>query len=334
MANIGIVGLGFMGQTHFRNYAHIPGANVVAFCDIDPKRAAGDFSGTWGNVETASAAARPAHIRGVADYRELLKQADIDIIDICVPTPSHVDIALAALSAGKHVLCEKPLAVSLDQGRKVAAAASEAAGYFMPAMCIRFWPAWAWAKRAVASGEFGKVRSATFTRLASPPPGWYQNGDKSGGAILDLHVHDTDFVNYLFGPPQKVFSRGYSKTSGRIDHLITHYLFGEEPLVVAEGGWTMEPAFGFRMRYTISFDRATADYDLGRKDSLLLSQGGEAAAVSLAETDGWHEELKYFVDCVEQRRRPSLVTADDAVRALAVIEAERESIRCGSAVKV
>ena len=86
-----------------------------------------------------------------------------------------------------------------------------------------------------------------------------------GGAILDLHIHDTDFVQHCFGKPKAVFSRGYSRPTNAIDHVLTHYLYDDVPLVTAEGGWAMTPGFGFQMQYTVNFERATAVFDPGRE---------------------------------------------------------------------
>src|SRR5437867_2937373 len=133
---------------------------------------------------------------------------------------------VAALRAGKHVLCEKPLARTSAAARQIVEAAAKAKGIFMPAMCLRFWPEWAWLKEAIAAGRYGKVLAARFRRVAEPP-GWgrntFFNGAESGGALFDLHIHDTDFVQYCFGRPQSVFSSGYAKFSGAIDHVITQY---------------------------------------------------------------------------------------------------------------
>ena len=155
----------------------------------------------------------------------------------------------------------------------------------------------------------------------------------SGGAILDLHVHDTDFIYHVFGKPKGVFSRGYTGESGEVDHVITHYLYDGPhrgtPMVCAEGVWTMSPGFGFVMRYTVAFERATADYDLGRAETLMLYANGNATPVPHATHDGWTGELGYFLECVKTLQKPERVTADDGVAGLQIIEAERRSVESG-----
>jgi predicted dehydrogenase len=339
MIRVGIIGLGFMGRTHYGIYEKNPEAQVVAIADSDPKRAAGDLSGGWGNVDTGTSASDQLpmdRIKGTTDWRELIAMKDVDVVDVCLPTPTHVEIVTAALETGKHVLCEMPMARSSADARTIADAAARATGFFMPAMCMRFWPEWEWLKRAVAEGHYGRVLSATFRRVGSYPVGWFMHGAMSGGALLDLHVHDTDFVYHVFGRPKGVFSRGFVGQSGEVDQVFTQYLYdGTQgghrgtPMVSAEGAWTMSAGFGFTMRYTVAFERATADYDLARKDTLLLSSNGKTEPVAHASHDGWTGELGYFLECVKTRQKPQRVTADDAVAGLQIVESERRSIESG-----
>jgi predicted dehydrogenase len=334
MIRVGIIGLGFMGRMHISAYAKVPGARLVAIADQDARRAGGDFSGAWGNIAGAVERLDMTGITGTTDMHSLIHSPEVDVVDVCVPTPAHESVAIAALEAGKHVLCEKPLALDSGAAQRIADAARGARGLFMPAMCMRFWPEWAWLKQAVVDGRFGAVRGATFRRVASMPPGWFSNGSISGGGILDLHVHDTDFVYYLFGPPAGVFSRGYAKTSGKTDHVVTEYLYENGPAVVsAEGSWCMADGFAFTMRYTVNFERATVDFDIARDPALLVSANGQAEPVTLAG-DGYEGELAYFVECLTAGRKPATVTAEDAVMGLRILEAEQRSIESGRVERV
>jgi predicted dehydrogenase len=334
MTRIGLIGLGFMGRMHIAGYSRIAGARIVAVADQDEKRARGDLSGAWGNIAGAVERLDMADISGTTDFRALIENPEVDVVDICVPTPAHESLAVAALQAGKHVLCEKPLALDSASARRIADAAARSTRLFMPAMCMRFWPQWAWLKQAVDEGRYGHVLGATFRRVASMPPGWFANGQMSGGALLDLHVHDTDFVFHLFGKPDAVFSRGYSKTSGRTDHIVTEYLYDRGPsLVSAEGSWCMADGFAFTMRYTVNFEHATADFDNGRAHALIVSAGGTAEPVDLAG-DGYDGELEYFVACVGSGRPPARVTAEDAVIGMQILEAEQRSIDSRAIVRL
>jgi predicted dehydrogenase len=262
----------------------------------------------------------------------MLADPDILAVDICAPTLAHHDLAIAALRAGKHVLCEKPFARTAAQAREMAAVAAESNRILMPAMCLRFFPEWVWVKTAIADGRFGQVLSARFRRVAEPP-GWGQqnflDGAKSGGALLDLHIHDTDFVQFCFGRPRAVRSSGHTKISGAIDHVVTEYEVAGGAMVHAEGAWCMTPGFGFNMSYTVNFERATVDYDLARgADALKVCEAGQAAQVlKLGQPDGYVGELRHFAECIANDTQPSIVTAADGVSSMEICEAEERSVR-------
>jgi predicted dehydrogenase len=332
---IGIIGLGMMGRTHYEAYREIKAAQIVAVADQDPRRAAGDLSGTAGNVLKEGVTKLPMdRIKGTTSASELIAMKDVEIVDVCVPTTQHVDVAIEAIKAGKHVLCEKPLARTSSDAEKIAAAARSGKGMFMPAMCMRFWPQWVWLKKAVVEKRYGKVLAATFRRVSQMPPGWYRDGKMSGGGVLDLHIHDTDFVQHLFGMPKAVSSRGYSMTSGEIDHIATQFIYDDVPLVTAEGGWCLAEGYGFSMQYTLNFENATADFDLAREQPLKLIQGGRAETIDCGPGFGYAAELRYFLNCIATNEKPSVVTADDAVRSIRMVEAEVKSARTGEIVKL
>jgi predicted dehydrogenase len=332
---IGIIGMGFMGRTHYEAYQKIPDAQVTMIADRNPKRAAGDVRSEWGNLGTGDIRQIPMDvIRGVTDWRRLVDDPQVDVVDICSATPVHVEYSLAALAAGKHVLCEKPLATSSAQARVLLDASRKSEGFFMPAMCLRFWPEWQWLKRAVENQIYGPVRSAVFRRLGSMPGAWFRDGALSGGALFDLHVHDADFIYHLFGRPKAVYARGYSLEARRIDHLMVQYIYDDQKLVAAEGGWSLADGWEFDATYTVNFESATADYQRVRQPALRVCEQGKCEPVLLDEPDGFVGELSYFLECVKRGERPTRITIEDAVNCLAMIEAEKASIVSGNIVAV
>jgi predicted dehydrogenase len=337
--NVGILGMGFMGRTHYEAYQQIPNVRVRAICDNKLSRAKGDLSDTWGNVlKDGIQTVNMEGVIGTTNWRDVIELPDVDVIDICTRTSGHRELALAALEAGKHVICEKPLARTAEEAEQIVSAAERSNAHFMPAMCLRFWPEWAWAKEAVADRRFGRALGATFRRVASMPKGWFSDGAQSGGALLDLHIHDVDFVLWLFGRPGSVFSRGYTKTSGEIDHVLTQYLYDGDttpPLVTAEGSWCMADGFEFEMSFTINFENATLDYDFARgAQALKLFREGHTEVVACKSENGYVGELRYFTDGVRRGEKPATVTGRDAVECLGVLEAERESVNKRQAVRL
>lgn len=327
-----------MAATHIKALRQVPGVRIAALCNPSGRHLDGDFSGVAGNVgDNAPVKLEPGSFKAYRDFATLLADPEIQAVDICAPTLAHRDLAVAALHAGKHVLCEKPIARTAAQAREMAAVAAASGRVFMPAMCLRFFPEWAWVRAAITDGRFGKVLAARFRRVAEPP-GWGQanflDGAKSGGALLDLHIHDTDFVQFCFGRPHAVRAHGYSQISGAIDHVVTHYEVAGGALVYAEGAWCMTPGFGFNMSYTVNFERATVDYDLARgAEALKVAEAGQGSRVlKLDQPDGYVGELRHFAEAIAAGIQPSLVTAADGVSSVEICEAEEQSIRTGERV--
>ncbi len=342
MINVGVIGLGMMGQMHLAAWSGVKGVRVRMVADTDPRRAAGDFSGSWSNIEGGASEIDFTQIRGTGDPMELIHAEDVDLIDICVPTPFHLDLAVSAIASGKHVLCEKPLARSAADARKIARAAEKGTGFFMPAMCIRFWPQWAWLKKAVANESYGKVISAEFRRVGTLPPGWFVNGKLSGGAILDLHLHDTDFVHHVFGMPSAVSSGGWVGPTGCVDHVHTRYIYEDGPVVTAEGSWAAAPSMPFDMSYRVVFENATAEYRIDRPDAPLMlyrkAKGNgktpKPVSVKCASADGYQIEMDYFAKCIRSGKAPSMVTAAEAAESIRMVEAETKSVMSGRIVRL
>src|ERR1035441_7992953 len=238
--NVAVVGLGFMGVTHLKAYQQLKAARIVAVCDSVRLPVNGVLAGVSGNITGSGDLALGRAVKVYRALGEVLADPEVDLVDLCVPTPLHPEQSIAALKAGKHVLCEKPLAISSARARQIVQAAQAASGFFMPAMCMRFWPGWSFLRHVVKERPYGKVQAASFRRL-SPSPGWskatYSSGKLSGGALLDMHIHDTDFVQFLFGRPKSVFSTGVTRGGDSIDHVVTQYNFPDGPTVHAEGTW-------------------------------------------------------------------------------------------------
>lgn len=336
MVRIGIIGFGFIGRIHFNAYAQHPLAHVVAIAEANPDCLGGGASGNLPG--SAIDPALLSDVRVVDEAAKLLDDPTIDAVSVCVPTPLHVEIALAALDQGKHVLVEKPVALSVAEAQPiVTAAAAHSTQICMPAMCMRFWPGWRWIRDSIAARTYGRVRSAVFTRLTAAPhwsKDFYTDAGRCGGALLDLHIHDADFVRFCFGDVRAVDSVGVGSATGGIDHVITRYQFDDGPeLVIAEGGWMSAPGFPFSMRYRIEFENVTAEFDSSRAAPLTLyGEDGGARTIDLPDGDGYAAEIAHFVDCIERGAPSDVVTIADGVDAIALIEAERMSIETGRRV--
>ncbi len=336
MIAVGVIGLGMMGTTHLGIYAERHDARIVAVSDIDQDRLYGKSSV---NVNIDGLPGEQALPDDIAKYRvaeDLITDSNVQMVDICLPTLMHGEFVKMALKEGKHVLVEKPLARTSAEAFELADTADAASRFAMPAMCMRFWPGWDWMKEAIKDHRYGRVLSAHFRRLISHPGSAFcSDGKACGGALLDLHVHDVDFIQYCFGMPEAVFSRGYSKISGEIDHVITQYMYSNIPLVTAEGGWAMADGYGLDMQYTVNFEHATARFIFDATNNLTLFQKGNSPrSIDLSSDMGYVREIAYFLDCISSNRAPSIVNFRDAAYALVIVEAERESILSEQIVEV
>jgi predicted dehydrogenase len=337
VVKVGLIGLGFMGKMHFETYRKIPGARVTALCDGDPRKRAGDWSAVSANIGSGGGRYDLSGYRVHADAADLIADPDVDVVDITLPTYLHAGVALRALEAGKHVICEKPMARTGADALKMAAAAKAARRKLFIGQCIRYWPAYAVARRIIQGGALGRVQSAAFRRLAATPLGswrnWLQDPALSGLCALDLHIHDADFVLYTFGRPKAVTSRGAGFSRGRLDHIATTYEYGDGALVTAEGSWMYAPPFGFEMTFLVALERATLA--LGRDGALrLLPKRGQPRTLKVPAGDGYLLELRDFIGCLARGKDSEVVTPASAAASVRLVEAEVESALRGRTVPV
>jgi len=334
---VGIIGMGSMGSTHLDIYSQINEVEVVAVSDLIRSRLDGS-SRAEGNISgQARGNLTDLQIKQYFDGMDLIADPDIELIDICVGTNLHSVLVETALARGKHVLVEKPLARTYDEAKRIVQSATKSSSNIMCAMCLRYWPAWVWLKKIIDNREYGECLSLTCKRQTSHPPGaFYSNDDECGGAILDLHIHDADFINHCFGMPKAVFSQGYRGPSGGIDHVSTQYIYDQPqktPLVTAEGTWTMQEGYGFNMSYIANFEHATACYLLDNEETLRLFQSNcKPETIKLDEGMGYEFEIRSFVADILSNKKSDIASLKQAAESVAIIEAEIASIKSASIV--
>lgn len=281
---------------------------------------------------------------------EALAEQDADVVDICLPTPLHEPVALEALKNGKAVFLEKPIARNSAQAQRIVHAAKRAGVAVQIGQCIRFWPEYQALEKIVKSKKLGALKSLTMQRRSALPGysagSWLLDEEKSGGAALDLHIHDTDFVLHLLGLPRSVFSQGTRDKHG-LSHIFTMYDY-KDIAVSAEGGWNYPGQWGFQMAYQAVFERGTIEYDSnqgifitqgkGPKKPLPVTQPSAGSSRTdignVSSLGGYFNELTYFIDCLEKGRMPALATPAQAAESLRVVLAEIESVQRGRIVPI
>jgi len=337
MLKIGIVGFGFMGRMHFANWQQMKGCQVAAICDTNPdvKQAAQE---AVGNIEGAAQEINFDKLKIYSDFDTMLAEADLDAVSIALPTHLHADFSTKALAAGIHVLCEKPMALSLEACDRMMGAAEKSGKILQIGHCVRFWPEYAKAQEIVQSGKYGPVRAATLQRLSAPPTwsvdGWLDNEKLSGSVALDLHIHDTDYVLYLLGTPSAVHSSAVRapKTQSML-YIVTNYLYGDQAVVTAEGSWAMTPSFGFEMSFNILLESATLVYDCTRDPAFRVCPAeGEAILPDVASQDGYWLEIEHFLRRIQGEDVPTVTTLEQSRESVRIVQAEIESASAGKTV--
>jgi len=330
------VGLGFMGQMHYRCWKARDDAQIVAICDAN-KNIVEDSKKVVGNIEGAENAIDFSGINIYSDFEKMLAEEKLDAISLTLPTYLHAKHTAQALESGLHVLCEKPMGLNVPECDIMIAAARSSGKVLQIGHCVRFWPEYAKTKEIVTSGEYGKVLAATFQRLSAVPTwsyeNWIMNEQRSGGVVLDLHIHDTDFVQYMFGMPRAVCSFGGKDSAGRLGHVVTQYLYNNDTVITAEGGWALMPSFGFEMSFNIVQEKATIVYDCMREPALKVCPAeGEAFTPQVQQGDGYILEIDHFVRSIKGEKVAPVTTLDASRDSVKIVEAEKESLRTGNSV--
>jgi len=336
---VAIVGFGFMGRMHYANWKKMKGVRVVALCDKDTSQFTSPITG--GNLAGADASTDFGDAVIYDDFDAMLAEAKPDIVSITLPTPLHVPLTAKALKLGVHVVCEKPMALNAADCNAMlkARAAAPDGTRLMIAQCLRFWPSYVFLKKLVDSRRYGAVLAASFRRYSPPPgwgkgPSWFMDESKSGGVALDLHIHDSDIVQFLFGLPKAVTSTAVWDKGGVMQHISTIYDVGG-PVVTADGSWCVNATMGFEASYHVTFEKAVVILDAKREMPLCVYPAkGEAFAPQLADGDGYEYEIKWFLDLVNGKKVQDITSPEQSRDSVRIVEAEKKSAKTKKTVRL
>lgn len=340
MVRIGIVGIGFMGYIHFLAAQRLAGGGrVSAICSRDPAKRLGDWRSIRGNFGPPGAVVGLEGITAHAQLDALLADPNVDLVDICLPTDQHAGAVRAALRAGKHVLVEKPLTLQAAEAAELVAMARQAGKLLLVAHVLPFFPEFRFARDFVASGSGGAVRAAHFRRLISRPNWSDASSDvtRTGGPAVDLHIHDTHFLNLLWGQPRAVRSQGVIE-DGAVVYQNTHYEYGGPACITSQCGAICQQGRPFVHGFEIHCDKASLIFDSAGQPLTLLDETGEAQVLQLPGGDDPVEafvgEMEAAVVSVLQEAAVPLLDAELATAALTLCRAEEASVRSGERVAV
>lgn len=322
MLKVGLIGCGFMGNMHANCYKNIDGVTLAAVADIRKDKAESIAEGT------------DAVIFG--DGMDLIMNADLDVIDICLPTFLHAKYALAAMEKVKYLFIEKPVTLTVQEGEELIAKSRECGCNVQIGQVIRFWDEYVALKEMVDSNKYGKIVNANFRRL-SPRPDWGWNNwlldsSLSGGAGQDLHIHDIDFVLSLLGKPNSFYS--IKNVLGEEKSYVNTIMQYDTAVVSVEGTWDLPSTHPFEATFRVVFENAVVENAGGK---FMLYTTDEAKEIVLEKTDkvgslnaggnisdlgGYFNELLYFCNCAIQKEPIKCAELSSAVDSLKFLKKE------------
>ncbi len=330
---VGILGMGGMGWFHAARYGQIPGAQVAAIADVRPERL--DARNTVQiNIENQAGPPDLSGARCFSTAEALIEQADVDVIDICLPSFLHACCTIQALESGRHVLCEKPMALNVEDADAMISAARKAGRKLMIAQCIRFWPEYRFLRQTIRQGVYGDLLSLNLYRVSGRPTGWgwqdwFSDPKRSGGLLYDLHIHDVDFVNSLFGAPDRIVATGRRPERGsasEIIHAIFQYRHG--PQVSIHAGWS-QAQIPFKAGYDAWFQKGYVRLDSDHTPALAVYADPavqKEQPASYTPGDAYLNEIEYFIKCVRAGQEPLECPPESARDSLVLLARERAAI--------
>ena len=315
MIKIGVIGCGFMGGMHTACYEALEnmGVKVVAVADIRRSFA-----------EKLMKAGTEYYETGM----ELIEKADVDVVDICLPTDLHTAHAVAAMKKGINVYVEKPVCLTEDEMTLLLQTEKETGVKVQVGQVVRHMAKYKWLKQTVDSGIYGRILSGEFTRISARPEwagdNWLHTVSRSGGVAIDMHVHDVDFVRYLLGDPDRVQAQASRDSEGVIQHINALYGYGSDVGIAVQAGWDYPATFPFTAEYRVKFEKATV---VNSGDVTVYPIAGEPFNPKIEEDfsgsndiggnisslAGYYGELKYFIEGLQGKNDLSVATLQEAV---------------------
>ena len=334
MIKIAMIGFGVIAHAaHLKPHLELEArgeVKLVAVCDICPERFDEKVEINIGGSDVTL----NEDVKRYTDWREMLGKEDVDMVDICVPTYLHAEIAIAALKSGHHVLCEKPMSLTYEKCLEMCDAAKSAGKKLMIGQCVRFGAATAYLKKEIEAGTYGKIKTGIFRRLSPPPvwgwDNWYMDIARSGGSVMDLHVHDLDYIRYAFGEPKKVSCCIAGMYSPRdVAHSRLVY---DDFSIMAVGDWSRE-GVPFESGFMLAFEKATVMFSSADGVFRVYPRGGEEYTVELPKVVSYQQEIEYFVGCINGKHENEINPPESSAMSVKLANALIESAeKCGEFV--
>jgi len=332
MLKCGVIGLGGLGKKHLGNLLAMGDqVQVVALCDVESDKLS---AGVQTNLGVIKADVDFSKYHFYTDGEEMLDKEELDFVVIALPTYLHAKYAIYAMEKGVNVFSEKPMARTAEEAAKMIEVSERTGKKLMIGQCLRHSPAYKILKEYYENGQLGKLLRMNFHRFSLVPVWgwnhWYEDFEKSGCAAMDLHVHDVDLINWIFGKPQKVSSFATHDRT-KFDAIFTRYFYASGLCVTADCDWGYSDSFGFRRGYVANFEKGA----LEMKDSgevVISPIDGDAYTVELPAVDPYVAEMKDFIDAIVNDREIEVLAPWSTKQTLDIVLAEMESATTGENV--
>ena len=314
---IGICGFGGLGHVHARSLAGMDDVEVVSVCDIDPAKLVAPAQ----PVEPG--AFDVGRCRTYADLAVMLKTEALDVLVNALPTDIHADLAIQGLEAGCHVFSEKPMALDVPSARRMIEAGRRAKRNLMIGHCLRFWCEYEMLRTMIADRRHGALLALDMVRIGGTPrpDSWFHDHRRSGGAILDLHIHDVDWCLDVLGMPERVQARGRRGPTGGLDDVSALWSYRDGPIVTLRGSWRAQ---AFTMSFRALFEQAQVEYS-SATGGLQITRGKVRESLSADGSSAYVNEMRYFLDCCQRGERPTRCLPEASLAAVEMIKTEREA---------
>ena len=328
MIKLGIAGMGYIGRIHLEAAQRVPGVQVLA-------------------VATRGAAGLREAFPGLQvypTYQELFLDNRLDAVIICLPTNLHEVATVEGVERGLHILCEKPMALDATSAQRMLEAARVQGRILMVAHILRFWPQYVRIKEMIEADEVGSIRSVTAWRLGKYPPwsGWFRDPAKSGGCLLDLQIHDVDFIHWILGHPQSVYTAGIQAPTRSWDHVHTTLAYPQAQVSI-EATYLMPDSWPFTTGIRVLGNEAALEYTFcvganiqEREQASHIfrwyKSNGTVSDLSAPDEDMFTAQLRYFVGCVADRQPPCLCPPEETCQVMQVMTASRQSAESGQVI--
>lgn len=325
MVKVALIGFGGIAKAaHFPAYLELEKkemVKLVAICDIRADKFEEEVEINIGGSSNPTVG---GNVKKYTDWHEMLKNEDVDMVDICLPTYLHADTACEALKAGYHVLCEKPMSLSYGNCLKMIEAANQSGKKLMIGQCLRFSTNYNYLKKVISDNTFGKVKGGVFRRQSCPPvwgwDNWFMDYNRSHSCILDMHIHDIDIVRCFFGEPEAVSCVSQNLYAGK-DMAHSTLMYRDFSILVL-GDWTQE-GIPFVADYRVAFEKATIDF----KDDVVTvyPRGGEPFKPELADDHMYYNEIEFFIDSISNGTANTLNPPESAALSVKLVDTLIES---------